>query len=112
MQFFARKQHENATRPEGLHPSQGGKYVGFGSGPLPQKKPDSMLPLPIDVDSVTSLFSKGLSTLGTVVATGAETIKTAAATRMVSAGVEGVCVLCVSSPAPTRCVDPSHSISP
>jgi len=31
--FFARKQEENATRPEGLHPSQGGKYVGFGSSP-------------------------------------------------------------------------------
>lgn len=30
--FFARKQAENASRPEGLHPSQGGKYVGFGSG--------------------------------------------------------------------------------
>jgi ADP-ribosylation factor GTPase-activating protein 1 len=30
--FFARKQAENASRPEGLPPSQGGKYVGFGSG--------------------------------------------------------------------------------
>ncbi len=30
--FFARKQAENASRPDGLPPSQGGKYVGFGSG--------------------------------------------------------------------------------
>jgi hypothetical protein len=30
--FFARKQQENASRPEGLPPNQGGKYVGFGSG--------------------------------------------------------------------------------
>lgn len=30
--FFARKQQENAGRPEGLPPNQGGKYVGFGSG--------------------------------------------------------------------------------
>lgn len=30
--FFERKQLENASRPENLPPSQGGKYVGFGSG--------------------------------------------------------------------------------
>ena len=29
--FFARKVNENASRAEGVHPSQGGKYVGFGS---------------------------------------------------------------------------------
>ncbi|XP_039286695.1 ADP-ribosylation factor GTPase-activating protein 1 isoform X2 [Nilaparvata lugens] len=29
-QFFARRQDENATRPENLPPSQGGKYSGFG----------------------------------------------------------------------------------
>ncbi|CAI5465027.1 unnamed protein product [Closterium sp. Yama58-4] len=32
--FFARKQAENASRPEGVPPSQGGKYVGFGSAPV------------------------------------------------------------------------------
>lgn len=31
--FFARKQMENANRPDNLPPSQGGKYVGFGSAP-------------------------------------------------------------------------------
>ncbi len=31
--FFARKGNENAGRPEGLAPSQGGKYGGFGSEP-------------------------------------------------------------------------------
>lgn len=30
--FFARKGAENAHRPDNLPPSQGGKYVGFGSG--------------------------------------------------------------------------------
>ena len=30
--FFARRQAENASKPEGIPPSQGGKYVGFGSG--------------------------------------------------------------------------------
>lgn len=29
--FFAKKRMENESRPEGLPPSQGGKYVGFGS---------------------------------------------------------------------------------
>ncbi len=33
--YFARLGAENATRPVGLPPSQGGKYTGFGSGPLP-----------------------------------------------------------------------------
>lgn len=33
--FFARKMAENESKPEGLPPSQGGKYVGFGSSPAP-----------------------------------------------------------------------------
>eukprot|EP00794_Sanderia_malayensis_P004584 gene4584-5186_t len=33
--FFQKRQEENAMKPEGLHPSQGGKYVGFGSSPNP-----------------------------------------------------------------------------
>lgn len=33
--FFARKMAENESRPEGIPPSQGGKYVGFGSTPPP-----------------------------------------------------------------------------
>lgn len=33
--FFSRKMAENDSRPEGIPPSQGGKYVGFGSNPAP-----------------------------------------------------------------------------
>lgn len=33
--FFASKLAENDSRPEGIPPSQGGKYVGFGSTPAP-----------------------------------------------------------------------------
>ncbi|RWW03092.1 hypothetical protein BHE74_00014076 [Ensete ventricosum] len=33
--FFATKMEENGSRPEGIPPSQGGKYVGFGSTPPP-----------------------------------------------------------------------------
>mmetsp|Transcript_34144 Transcript_34144/g.65234 ORF Transcript_34144/g.65234 Transcript_34144/m.65234 type:complete len:489 (+) Transcript_34144:243-1709(+) len=29
--FFAAQMQRNANKPEGLHPNQGGKYVGFGS---------------------------------------------------------------------------------
>lgn len=28
----------NASRPDDLHPNQGGKYAGFGSTPIPQKQ--------------------------------------------------------------------------
>ena len=34
-EFFARKGNENKFRPEGVAPSQGGKYGGFGSEPAP-----------------------------------------------------------------------------
>lgn len=36
--FFAKKMAENESRPEGLPPSQGGKYVGFGSSPGPAQR--------------------------------------------------------------------------
>ncbi|XP_058737922.1 ADP-ribosylation factor GTPase-activating protein AGD7-like [Vicia villosa] len=36
--FFAKKMAENGARPEGLPPSQGGKYVGFGSSPTPNQR--------------------------------------------------------------------------
>ncbi|KAG0446969.1 hypothetical protein HPP92_028583 [Vanilla planifolia] len=41
--FFFRKMEENASRPEGLPPSQGGKYVGFGSTPSPSSSHQSNL---------------------------------------------------------------------
>ncbi|CAK1364847.1 unnamed protein product [Cercospora beticola] len=33
--YFARMGEANASRPEGVAPSQGGKYAGFGSSPMP-----------------------------------------------------------------------------
>lgn len=39
--FFAKKMAENESRPEGVPPSQGGKYVGFGSSP-PASQRDSL----------------------------------------------------------------------
>lgn len=36
--FFASKMAENESRPDGVPPSQGGKYVGFGSSPAPSSQ--------------------------------------------------------------------------
>lgn len=43
--YFASKGEENASRPDGLPPSQGGKYAGFGSGPPPSSSSASGLDL-------------------------------------------------------------------
>ena len=40
--FFARKGNENASRPDDLPPSQGGKFTGFGSDPFPERKQDGI----------------------------------------------------------------------
>lgn len=43
--FFSRMGEANAARPEGLAPSQGGKYSGFGSAPPePQSQSGGSLP--------------------------------------------------------------------
>ena len=57
--FFARRMAENANKPEGLAPSQGGKYVGFGSAPAP--RPSNTNP---GVSDVTQMLQKGLGSLG------------------------------------------------
>lgn len=56
--FFARKQMENAMRPEGLPPSQGGKYVGFGSQPATAPKRQTG-----QLDDVAGIVTKGFSEL-------------------------------------------------
>ncbi|KAK4502816.1 hypothetical protein PRZ48_006242 [Zasmidium cellare] len=40
--YFAKMGEENANRPEGLAPSQGGKYAGFGSSPMPTNNSSSV----------------------------------------------------------------------
>ena len=39
--FFAQQQARNAAKPEGIAPSQGGKFVGFGSQPPPGRSKSS-----------------------------------------------------------------------
>eukprot|EP00884_Botryococcus_braunii_P022600 jgi/Botrbrau1/9023/Bobra.0376s0001.1 len=71
-EFFARKMRENANKPEGLAPSQGGKFVGFGSSPPPAARRAGSGPLA--VDDVTQMLSKGLSQLGTVAGSATQTV--------------------------------------
>ncbi|KAH8911327.1 ArfGap-domain-containing protein [Coniochaeta sp. PMI_546] len=42
--YFARLGQDNASRPEDLPPSQGGKYAGFGNMPAPVQKREVGLP--------------------------------------------------------------------
>ena len=77
--FFARKGSENASRPEGLAPSQGGKYAGFGSEPPPQpvmaREGSAILPGVDDFqkDPVAAL-SKGFGWFTSTVGKGAKTV--------------------------------------
>ena len=57
---------ENASRPEGLAPSQGGKYVGFGSSPGPSSKPQRGQG---GLDDYQQYLSKGISQLTVVAGT-------------------------------------------
>lgn len=59
--FFQRKLAENAHRPEGLPPSQGGKYVGFGSAPAPQRPGAGAAAGSINVDEVGGCRAAGLA---------------------------------------------------
>ncbi|CAF2111554.1 unnamed protein product [Brassica oleracea] len=67
--FFARRMAENESKPEGLPPSQGGKYVGFGSGsgPVPRRNQQ---------DDVFSAVSQGFGRLSMVAASAASVVQT------------------------------------
>ncbi|XP_065670255.1 ADP-ribosylation factor GTPase-activating protein 1 isoform X3 [Hydra vulgaris] len=39
--YFKKKQQENDSKSENLPPSQGGKYIGFGSSPAPSSKSEA-----------------------------------------------------------------------
>ncbi|KAJ4904770.1 putative ADP-ribosylation factor GTPase-activating protein AGD6 [Raphanus sativus] len=64
--FFARRMAENESKPEGLPPSQGGKYVGFGSGSGPVTRSNNQQ------DDVFSVVSQGFGRLSMVAASAAQ----------------------------------------
>lgn len=56
--FFERQRALNASKPEGLRPSEGGKYVGFGSGaPPPARRNDDGL------DDLMGSLASGLGSI-------------------------------------------------
>ncbi|KAJ8435383.1 hypothetical protein Cgig2_006731 [Carnegiea gigantea] len=67
--YFARKLANNASRPEGIPPSQGGKYVGFGSSPNRIPRDDSQA-------DVFSTVSQGIEKLALVAQSAASVVQT------------------------------------
>lgn len=65
--FFARKMAENETRPDGVPPSQGGKYVGFGSTPAPLPRNNMN-----QQGDVLSAVTQGFGKLSMIAATAAQ----------------------------------------
>jgi len=65
-QFLANKMQQNQARSDALPPSQGGKYVGFGSTPAPQPQQSS------------NEYMDTLSYWGSALATGATSLARAA----------------------------------
>lgn len=74
--FFANKVAENESRPEGIAPSQGGKYVGFGSSPAPSQGNNSQ-------PDVLSVMSQGFGRLSLAAASAAQS-----AANVVQAGTK------------------------
>ncbi|GJC79217.1 ADP-ribosylation factor GTPase-activating protein GCS1 [Colletotrichum liriopes] len=72
--YFSKLGAENASRPDDLPPSQGGKYAGFGSSPMPAKK-DGGIPTVDDLqkDPVAAL-TKGFGWFTSTVSKTAKTV--------------------------------------
>ncbi|XP_038993085.1 ADP-ribosylation factor GTPase-activating protein AGD7-like isoform X2 [Hibiscus syriacus] len=68
--FFARKMAENDSRPDWLPPSQGGKYVGFGSNPMPTQRNNNN-----SQGDVLSVVSQGIGRLSLVAQSAANIVQ-------------------------------------
>ncbi|KAL9111137.1 MAG: hypothetical protein Q9227_004400 [Pyrenula ochraceoflavens] len=75
--YFARMGEQNASRPDDLPPSQGGKYGGFGSGPMPQPTNEGQSGMPradeFQSDPMAAL-SKGFGWFGGMVSKQAKAV--------------------------------------
>ena len=73
--YFARLGADNASRPADLPPSQGGKYGGFGSSPMPPSQDNDALPGfdELQKDPVAAL-TKGFGWFTTTVSKTAKTV--------------------------------------
>jgi len=61
--YFSRKQNENASRPDNLPPSQGGKYSGFGNSAYAPPARSSSVDVYDSLATGWSMFSVGASKL-------------------------------------------------
>jgi len=89
--YFARMGNANATRPDDLPPSQGGKFAGFGSDPAPSRESNSSIPSTDDFqkDPVAAL-TKGFGWLSSTVTKQAQT----GYNGWVKPNIQKVCLLC------------------
>jgi len=69
--YFSRMGADNAARPADLHPSQGGKFAGFGSEPAPVRSGNGDLLGELQKDPLAGLI-KGFGWLGKSAKTGYE----------------------------------------
>ncbi|KAL8152686.1 hypothetical protein V2J09_010446 [Rumex salicifolius] len=70
--FFARRMAENENKPDGLPPSQGGKYVGFGSSPNPAPRSNNNY---ISQGDTLSVVSHGIGKLSFVAQSAASVVQ-------------------------------------
>ncbi|KAK9154257.1 hypothetical protein Sjap_001737 [Stephania japonica] len=83
--FFAKKMAENESRPEGLPPSQGGKYVGFGSTPAMAPRSNLQQGNGIALKDTVSVVSQGFGKLSLVAVSAAQS-----AANVVQAGTKEI----------------------
>lgn len=90
--FFAKKQTENANRPDNIPPNQGGKYSGFGYQMEPPPKSVSQEFFDTAVSSLTSgwqLFSSNASKIASIATENAMKIGELAASKVGDLGRKG-----------------------
>ncbi|TGZ79564.1 ArfGap-domain-containing protein [Ascodesmis nigricans] len=72
-QYFSRLGSANATRPDHLPPSQGGKYAGFGSTPTPSQPSSSAAPA-FDLNDPIGTLTKGWGFFTSTALKGVQTV--------------------------------------
>ncbi|KAF4826387.1 ADP-ribosylation factor GTPase-activating protein GCS1 [Colletotrichum siamense] len=72
--YFSKLGAENASRPDNLPPSQGGKYAGFGSSPMPEKNEAGMPTVDDLQKDPMAALSKGFGWFTSTVSKTAKTV--------------------------------------
>uniref|UniRef100_A0A1B0GAQ9 Arf-GAP domain-containing protein n=1 Tax=Glossina morsitans morsitans TaxID=37546 RepID=A0A1B0GAQ9_GLOMM len=91
-EFFAKRQLENASRPDNLPPNQGGKYSGFGYTREPPPKTQSQELIDSTLSSLASgwnLFSAGASKIAVTAKERAVTTVNLASSKVSDIGKRG-----------------------